>query len=87
MSHGLTAGFDGTVMSSINSMTQWQKYFGLVGAASKTGIVFVSERICPELTVQGMYTVGQVCAFFPASYLPDRVGRRKTMFIGNIFLW
>lgn len=55
-------------------MTQYQKYFGLVAASSKTGIVF------------GMYTIGQVVAFFPASYLPDRIGRRWSMLVGNVIL-
>ncbi|ORY30407.1 general substrate transporter [Naematelia encephala] len=67
-------GFDGTIMSSVNSMKQYQHYFGLASAGAKTGIVF------------GIYTVGQVVAFFPASYLPDRIGRRWTMLIGNVFL-
>jgi MFS family permease len=35
---------------------------------------------------QGMYTIGQVAAFFPASYLPDRIGRRWSMFTGNTVL-
>ena len=61
-------------MSSVNSMTQFQSYFGLAGAADKTGIVF------------GVYTIGQVIAFFPASYLPDKLGRRWAMFIGNAVL-
>lgn len=38
----LVAGFDGTVMSSINSMTQYQHYFGLQAASTSTSIVFVS---------------------------------------------
>ncbi|RSH89841.1 hypothetical protein EHS25_001827 [Saitozyma podzolica] len=67
-------GFDGTVMSSINSMSQYQQYFNLKGKAASTGIIF------------GMYTVGQVVAFFPASYLPDKVGRRWSMFCGNVVL-
>ncbi|WWC88262.1 uncharacterized protein L201_003169 [Kwoniella dendrophila CBS 6074] len=71
---GGDAGFDGTVMGAVNSMLQWQKYFGLSSATGGTGIVF------------GMYTVGQVLAFFPASYLPDKVGRRASMFTGNCIL-
>jgi MFS family permease len=63
-------------MSSVNSMIQWQTYFGLTDSkgAPKTGIIF------------GIYTVGQVVAFFPASYLPDRIGRRRSMFVGNCVL-
>jgi MFS family permease len=70
-----TTGFDGTVMSSVNSMTQYQTFFGLdSNDTSGTGIVF------------GMNTLGGVVAFFPAAYLPDKVGRRWTMFIGNVIL-
>lgn len=64
-------------MSSVNSMLQFQSYFklGTDGkGAKKTGIVF------------GIYTVGQVCAFFPAVVLPDRIGRRWTMFLANLLL-
>jgi hypothetical protein len=35
-------GFDSTIMSSVNSMTQFQSYFGLVSASKGTGILFVS---------------------------------------------
>ncbi|KAF4617665.1 hypothetical protein D9613_005870 [Agrocybe pediades] len=34
------SGFDGTVMGGINSMQQYQHYFGLTGVGSKTSIVF-----------------------------------------------
>lgn len=34
-------GFDTTIMSSVNSMTQFQTYFGLVSASTGTGILFV----------------------------------------------
>ena len=35
------SGFDGTLLSSINSMTQFQSFFGLGKSAPSTGIVFV----------------------------------------------
>ncbi|KAJ7095888.1 general substrate transporter [Mycena belliarum] len=65
------SGFDGTVMSGVNAMKQYQTYFGMSGSGSKTGIVF------------GIYTVGSFCGTIPASYLPDRFGRRFAMFAGN----
>jgi hypothetical protein len=34
------SGFDGTVMGGINSMAQYQEYFGMSGVGSKTSIVF-----------------------------------------------
>ncbi|KAF9478188.1 general substrate transporter [Pholiota conissans] len=47
------SGFDGTVMGGINSMVQYQRYFGMTGVGSKTSIVF------------GIYTVYIHIAYFP----------------------
>ena len=69
------SGFDGTVMSSVNSMPLYLRFFGLpAGGTEKTGVVF------------GAYTIGQVLAFLIVSWLPDRLGRRYGMFIGNCVL-
>ncbi|KAF8807122.1 general substrate transporter [Phlegmacium glaucopus] len=68
------SGFDGTVMGGINSMKQYQQYFGLTGVGKSTSIVF------------GIFTVGSICGTVPASYLPDRFGRRFSMFFGNAIL-
>lgn len=69
------SGFDGTVMSAVNSMPRYLSFFGLpAGGNSKTGVVF------------GAYTIGQVLAFFVVSWLPDKFGRRYGMFIGNCVL-
>ncbi|CCO31370.1 Lactose permease [Rhizoctonia solani AG-1 IB] len=68
------SGFDGTVMGGINTMNQYQQYFGMSGAGAKTGIVF------------GIFTVGALVGAIPASYLPDRFGRRASMFFGNAIL-
>ncbi|KDR77321.1 hypothetical protein GALMADRAFT_279081 [Galerina marginata CBS 339.88] len=68
------SGFDGTVMGGINSMKQFQDYFGMSGVGGETSIVF------------GIYTVGSICGTTPASYLPDRSGRRFSMFFGNAIL-
>ena len=38
-------GFDSTIMSSVNSMTQFQSYFGLVSASKGTGVLFVSLKM------------------------------------------
>jgi len=65
------SGFDGTVMGGINSMKQYQQHFGLTGVGKSTSIVF------------GIFTVGSLCGAIPASYLPDRFGRRFSMFFGN----
>lgn len=50
-------------MSSINGMKQFQTFFGLAGAAPKTGLLF------------GIYTIGSLIGAIFASYLPDKVGR------------
>lgn len=68
------SGFDGTVMSGINAMKQYQQYFGLTQSGSKTSIVF------------GIYTIGSVCATIPAAYFPDKFGRRFSMWFGNLVL-
>lgn len=39
-----------------------------------------------DADAQGIYTVGQVCAFFPCVYFPDKIGRRYTMFGANLLL-
>ncbi|KAF9468534.1 general substrate transporter [Collybia nuda] len=68
------SGFDGTVMGGINGMKQYQTYFGMSGVGAKTSIVF------------GIFTIGSICGTIPASYLPDRFGRRLSMFFGNAVL-
>ncbi|KAL0578632.1 hypothetical protein V5O48_003375 [Marasmius crinis-equi] len=68
------SGFDGTVMGGINGMWQYQQFFGMTGVGSKTSIVF------------GIYTIGSLCGTIPAAYLPDRFGRRFSMFFGNVVL-
>ena len=70
---GGDSGFDGTVMSSVNSMSQFQSYFN-IQAATATSLVF------------GIYTVGAVCSAFVLMFLPDKYGRRKAMFVGNVIL-
>lgn len=68
------SGFDGTVMGGINSMAQYLHYFGMSSAGAKTSIVF------------GIFTIGSLVGALPASYLPDRFGRRVSMFTGNSIL-
>lgn len=44
-------GFDSSLMSSINAMSPYQHTFGLTGAGSETGIVFI------------IYNLGQIASF------------------------
>ena len=67
--------FDGTLMSSIISMIPFLTYFHLPAIASaSTGIVL------------GIGQVGGVVAFFPAAWLPDKLGRKASMIIGNLLV-
>ncbi|PPQ98005.1 hypothetical protein CVT26_003067 [Gymnopilus dilepis] len=68
------SGFDGTVMGGINSMKQFQEYFGLTGVGSQTSIIF------------GIYTVYECFISRFCSYFPDKFGRRFSMFFGNAVL-
>jgi len=68
------SGFDGTVMSGINAIHQYQEYFGLSGAGVGTSIVF------------GIFTLGSLAGTIPASFLPDLLGRRASMWFGNASL-
>jgi hypothetical protein len=43
-------GFDGTIMSSVNSMVTFQSYFGLVSASKGTGILFVRRQSAATLS-------------------------------------
>lgn len=57
-------------MGSQNAMPQYQKTFGLTGAGSTTGIVFM------------IYQVGQVASFPFCSPLADGYGRRVCIWVG-----
>ncbi|KAJ7250892.1 general substrate transporter [Mycena haematopus] len=72
------SGFDGTVMGGINAMHQYQAYFGLSGSDSKTGIVFGIFTVCSLIEIHS--------GAIPASWVPDRFGRRFGMFTGNALL-
>ncbi|CRK34472.1 hypothetical protein BN1723_014864, partial [Verticillium longisporum] len=63
-------GFDSSLMGAINAMPQYQESFGLSGAGSTTGIVFM------------IYNVGQVVAFPFCGWLADGYGRRICIFVG-----
>lgn len=43
-------GFDSSLMGAINAMDSYQKSFGLTGAGSSTGIIFI------------IYNLGQIAA-------------------------
>lgn len=57
-------------MGAINAMESYQETFGLDGAGSTTGIVFIT------------YNLGQIAAFPFCGLLADGWGRRWCIFIG-----
>lgn len=63
-------GFDGSLMGSINAMPEYHKTFGLDGAGSNTGIIFI------------IYNLGQVAAFPLCGLMADKWGRRWAIFLG-----
>ncbi|USP75330.1 hypothetical protein yc1106_02604 [Curvularia clavata] len=63
-------GFDSSLMGSINAMEGYQKTFGLTGAGSGTGIIFI------------IYNLGQIAAFPFCGLLADGWGRRICIFVG-----
>ncbi|KAK1955650.1 general substrate transporter [Colletotrichum eremochloae] len=67
-------GFDSSLMGSQNAMPQYQETFGLNGAGSTTGIVFM------------IYQVGQVASFPFCSPLADGYGRRVCIFVGCLIV-
>jgi MFS family permease len=57
-------------MGSLNAMTPYQKTFGLNGAGSSTGVIFI------------IYNLGQIAAFPFCGVLADGYGRRVCIFVG-----
>lgn len=57
-------------MGSINAMEQYHATFGLSGAGSSTGLIFI------------IYNLGQIAAFPFCGLLADGLGRRWCIFIG-----
>ncbi|EWZ28165.1 lactose permease [Fusarium oxysporum Fo47] len=63
-------GFDGSLMGAINAMKPYQETFGLDGAGSSTGIVFI------------IYNIGQLVTLPLTPFLSDGYGRRVSIFVG-----
>jgi MFS family permease len=67
-------GFDSSLMGAINAMIPYQETFGLSGAGSSTGIVFI------------IYQLGQIAAFPFCGLIADGLGRRWCIFIGCLIV-
>lgn len=65
------SGYDGSLMSGINVMEDYQKYYGMESAGSGTGLVFSISSIASI-----------VAAFFV--WVADYIGRKRTITMGII---
>ena len=61
---------DSSLMGAINAMESYQETFGLDGAGSSTGIIFI------------IYNLGQIAAFPFCGFFADGYGRRVCIFVG-----
>jgi len=61
-------------MGSINAMTPYQESFGLSGAGSSTGLIFI------------IYNLGQIAAFPFCGLLADGYRRRFCIFVGCLIV-
>ncbi|KAK9233747.1 hypothetical protein V1525DRAFT_392170, partial [Lipomyces kononenkoae] len=67
-------GFDGSLFTSLQAMTQFQSHFGVGIVGARIGII------------TGMYTIGGVVALLFVGPACDTWGRRAGMFIGCFFV-
>ncbi|CAN6666699.1 hexose transporter Hxt17p [Trichomonascus vanleenenianus] len=65
------SGYDGSLMSSINVMTTFQKYYGLSSAGTSTGLIFSIT------SVASMAAAGFI-------WIADVIGRKRTIILGLI---
>ncbi|KAI1334676.1 putative hexose transport-related protein [Xylariaceae sp. FL0016] len=68
------SGFDGSIFSSINAMTQYKEYFHHEELGSSTGIIFM------------IYTVGNIIGSLFTGPICDNLGRRAGMATGAILI-
>ncbi|KAK9427680.1 general substrate transporter [Lipomyces doorenjongii] len=69
-----TIGFDGAMMNGLQTLPQWRAYFSH-----------------PESAILGainaVYPIGKLIGLFPSTWLSDRYGRKRPMFVGFILLF
>ena len=63
-------GIDGSLLSGINIMPQYQSYFGTTALGGATGLIF------------SLFYAGSFAAVILGYYLSDKFGRRCPMFVG-----
>ncbi|KZT53831.1 general substrate transporter [Calocera cornea HHB12733] len=68
-------GFDGSIMSTINTMSQYLNYFGLKEVGASTSLVF------------SIYNVGNMVGAPFSGIATEKLGRRGGMFLYAFFVW
>lgn len=68
------SGFDGSIFSSINAMTQYQTYFHHKELGAATGIIFM------------IYTIGNMIGSLFTGPICDYFGRRAGMMTGSVLI-
>ena len=65
-------GYDASVMSGINIMPQYQKYFGVAAIGGSTGLIF------------SLFYAGAMVAIAFGPVLSDKFGRKMPIIVGSI---
>lgn len=68
-----TIGFDGAMMNGLQTVKQWQQYFGHP-SASVLGVM------------NAIYPIGKIMGLFPTTWLSDKYGRKSSMWLGFVLL-
>ncbi|KAF9455932.1 general substrate transporter [Collybia nuda] len=76
----LSNGFDGSVMSAVNGMHQYLRYFNLDGENAGGGVG------TPSALIFGIYSIGTIVGVTVAGPVADRFGRRAGMFLGSLII-
>lgn len=76
----LSNGFDGSVMSAVNGMEQYLKYFNISGLDAGGGVGTVTAIIF------GIYSIGSIVGVLIAGPVADRFGRRGGMGLGSLII-
>ncbi|KAJ7166086.1 general substrate transporter [Mycena filopes] len=72
--NAVSSGFDGSLMSGINAMPQYLRFFNYESTGLATGIVFM------------IYVSGNCAGALVAGPATERYGRRGGMFLGGLFI-
>lgn len=84
-----TNGYDGSLMNSLQSMSQWKDFFnnpqgGTLGLLNAIQVSNTASPSGEQLVDLAMQNIGSLAGYPFAPYLSDGIGRRPTIWIGAI---